>query len=157
MRKLGAGFAGGLLAGALVGAVEAVVAWLSRAGGAVLPPLGWAVLVYGAIGAVGGLGAGIVALVFRTGAFGLALAGITAGLGFVVGRFRIIRDVFLEQAPHGLLPTLVQLGALLAVLALAIVVWRALRDADERGGFLTRPGVVAALVLAIGFGWTLLS
>jgi arylsulfatase A-like enzyme len=157
MRKIGAGIAGGLLAGALVGTVEAIVAWLSRAGGAALPPIGWAMLVYGAIGAAGGLGAGIVALVLRTGAFGLALAGIAAGLGFVVGRFRIIRDVFLEQAPHGLLPTLVQLGALLGVVAVAIVVWRALRDADERRGPLTRPGVVIVLVLVLGFGWTFLA
>src|SRR5262245_36059616 len=149
MRKLGAGIAGGLLAGALVGAVEAVVAWLSRAGGAALPPLGWAVIVYGLIGALGGLGAGIVAMVLRTGAFGLALGGVTAGLGFIVGRFRIIRDVFLEQAPHGMLPTLVQLGALVGAIAFAFVVWRALRGADERRGALTRPGVVGALVLAI--------
>ena len=155
MRKLGAGIAGGLLAGALVGAVEAIVAWLSRAGGAALPPVGWAVLVYGLIGGVAGLGAGVVALVLRTGAFGLALGGITAGLGFVVGRFRIIRDVFLEQAPHGLLPTLVQLGALVAVAAAAVVVWRALRRADEGRSALTRPGVVATLVLVVGLGWML--
>jgi len=157
MRKLGAGIAGGLLAGALVGAVEALVAWLSRAGGAALPPIGWAVLVYGLVGAAAGLGAGVVALVLRTGAFGLALASVTGGLGFVVGRFRIIRDVFLEQAPHGLLPTFVQLGALVGVLALAIAVWRALRDADERRGLLTRPGVVATLVLVVGLGWMLLA
>src|SRR5258705_7826987 len=124
MRKLGAGLAGGLLAGAFVGAIEAIVAWLSRAGGAALPPLGWAVVVYGLVGAVLGLGAGVAALVLRTGAFGLALGGVAAGLGFVVGRFRVIRDVFLEQAPHGLVPMLVQVGALLAVAVAAILVWR---------------------------------
>ena len=84
MRKLGAGIAGGLLAGALVGAVEALVAWLSRAGGAALPPIGWAVLVYGLVGAAAGLGAGVVALVLRTGAFGLALASVTGGLGWML-------------------------------------------------------------------------
>ena len=157
MRKLGAGIAGGLLAGALVGAVEAFVAWLSRAGGTALPPVGWAVLVYGLVGALGGLGAGVVALVLRTGAFGLALGGIAAGLGFVVGRFRIIRDVFLEQAPHGLLPALVQLGALVAVAAVAVAVWQALRRADEGRSALTRPGVVATLVLVIGLGWMLVA
>jgi len=154
MRKVGAGIAGGLLAGALVGAIEAIVAWMSRAGGAALPPLGWAVLVYGLIGAAGGLGLGIVALVLRTGAFGLALGTVFAALGFVVGRFRVIRDVFLEQAPHGLVPTLVQAGALLAFVVLAFVVWRALRGADERRGLLTRPGVVGAIVLVVGLGWT---
>jgi arylsulfatase A-like enzyme len=157
MRKLGAGIAGGLLAGALVGAIEAIVAWMSRAGGAALPPLGWAVLVYGLIGAAGGLGLGIVALVLRTGAFGLALGVIFAGLGFVVGRFRVIRDVFLEQAPHGLVPTLVQVGALLAFVVLAIVVWRAFRGADERRGALTRPGVIGAVVLVVGLGWTMVA
>src|SRR5258706_10631036 len=110
MRRLGAGIAGGILGGALVGGIEAVVAALSRAGGTTLPPLGWAVVVYGIVGGLGGLGAGIVAMVLRTGAFGLALGGIAAGLGFVVGRFRIVRDVFLEQAPHGLVPGLVQVG-----------------------------------------------
>jgi arylsulfatase A-like enzyme len=155
MRKLGAGIAGGMLAGALVGAVEAAVAWLSRAGGATLPPLGWAVVVYGLVGGVGGLGAGVVALVLRTGAFGLALGGVAGGLGFVVGRFRVIRDVFLEQAPHGLVPLLVQAGALIAVVVVAIAVWRALRDADERRGALTRPGVVAVLIGVVGFGWAL--
>jgi arylsulfatase A-like enzyme len=157
MRKIGAGIAGGMLAGALVGAIEACVAWLSRAGGAALPPVGWAVVVYGLIGAAGGLGAGLAALVLRTGAFGLALGGVAAVLGFVVGRFRIIRDVFLEQAPHGLVPTLVQLGALVAVAAAAFLVWRALRGADERRGPLTRPGVVAALVLLLGAGWAVLA
>ncbi len=154
MRKIGAGIAGGLLAGALVGGIEAIVAWMSRAGGAVLPPLGWAVVVYGLVGAAGGLGAGIVALVLRTGAFGLALGSIAAGLGFVVGRFRIIRDVFLEQAPHGLVPTLVQVAALVGFAVLAFVVWRAFRTADERRGALTRPGVVAAIVAVLGLGWS---
>jgi len=135
MRKLGAGIAGGLLAGALVGAIEAIVAWMSRAGGAALPPLGWAVLVYGLIGAAGGLGLGIVALVLRTGAFGLALGVIFAGLGFVVGRFRVVRDVFLEQAPHGLVPTIVQAGALLAFVVLAFVPHMPSRGAkdEDRG------------------------
>jgi arylsulfatase A-like enzyme len=155
MRKLGAGLAGGMLAGALVGAVEAVVASLSRAGGTTLPPVGWAVIVYGLVGALGGLGAGVVAMVLRTGAFGLALGGVAAGLGFVVGRFRVIRDVFLEQAPHGLVPTLVQVAALAAVIAIAVAVWRALRGADERRAVLTRPGVVAVLIAVIGVGWTL--
>src|SRR5262245_31365687 len=108
VRRLGAGIAGGLLAGALVGAVEAVVAWMHRAGGAPLPPLGWAVVVYGLVGGSAGFGVGVVAAIVGTGAFGLAFGGIAAGLGFVVGRFRIVRDVFLEQAPKGVVPMLVQ-------------------------------------------------
>ena len=157
MRKIGAGVAGGMLAGALVGALEALAVWMSRAGGVALPPLGWAVAVYGLVGGLGGCAAGVVALVLRTGAFGMALGGIAAALGFVVGRFRIIRDVFLEQAPHGPVAAIVQVVALLTVVAVAVVVWRALRQADEQRGALTRPGVVAALIALVALGWTVVA
>ena len=50
-----------------------------------------------------------------------------------------------------------QVGALVAVVALAFMVWRALRGADERRGPLTRPLVVAALVAVVGLGWTLVA
>src|SRR5262245_17275110 len=115
MRKIGAGVAGGMLAGALVGAIEAIVAWRFRSGGAVLPPIGWAVLVYGLVGAVGGGGIGALARLVGTGAFGLALGAVTAGLGVAAGRFRIVHDGLLEQMPHGLAPTLEQAGALVAL------------------------------------------
>jgi arylsulfatase A-like enzyme len=154
LRPLGAGIAGGLLAGAAVGAVEALASWFGAHGAGDLPAIGWALVVYGLIGAAGGLGAGLVAAVLRTDGFGLGLAGVGAGLGFVVARFRIIRDVFLEQLPSGPLPLVVQLLGLLLTAVLAFLVWRMLRGADARRPWLTRPGVAAALVGGLAALWT---
>src|SRR5574338_1202669 len=99
LRAIGAGFAGGVVAGALVGAGEAIAAWLGAPAGAhELPALTWALLAYGAVGGAAGLGLGVLAALVGTDGFGLGLAAIGLPLAFVVGRFRIIRDVFLEQA-----------------------------------------------------------
>jgi arylsulfatase A-like enzyme len=152
-RSVGAGIAGGLLAGAAVGVIEALASWFGAHGAGDLPAIGWAMVVYGLIGGVGGFGAGLVAAVLRTDGFGLALASVGAGLGFVVARFRIIRDVFLEQLPPGPLTLVVQLIGLLLTVALAVVVWRALRGADARRRWPTRPGVVAAAVAILGVLW----
>ena len=46
-RAVGAGIAGGLLAGATVGAVEALASWFGAHGTGDLPPVTWALLVYG--------------------------------------------------------------------------------------------------------------
>jgi arylsulfatase A-like enzyme len=154
VRAVGAGLAGGLLAGAAVGAVEAVAAWIHVHGAGELPALGWALVAYGAVGAGLGLGAGIVAAVLGTDGFGFALAGIGATLAFAVARFRVVRDVFLEQVPKGMVPLLVQVGALLAVAVAGIALWRALRGADARRSALTRPVVAAALVLVLAVAWT---
>jgi len=153
MRALSAGLAGGVLAAALVGASEAVAAWVHAHGAGELPAIAWALIAYGALGAALGLGAGMVAAVLRTDGFGLALAGVAAAVGFVVARFRIVRDVFLEQLPRGPLTTVVQLGALAAVAVLAFLVWRALRGADARRRPLTRPVVAAAVVALLAGGW----
>src|SRR5262249_40112923 len=154
LRPVGAGIAGGLLAGAMVGLVEALISWFGAHGAGDLPAIGWGLVVYGLVGAAGGLGAGILAAIFRTDGFGLALAGVGAGLGFVVARFRIIRDVFLEQLPPGALTLVAQALGLLLTVALAVVVWRALRGADARRRWLTRPGMAAALVAALAVLWT---
>src|SRR5262245_7758209 len=153
-RALGAGIAGGLLGGALVGFVEALASWLGTHGTGDLPAVGWALVVYGLVGAIGGVGAGIVAAVLRTDGFALALAGVGGALGFVVARFRIIRDVFLEQLPHGPLTQVAQLAGLLLVAALAFLVWRFLRGADARRRPLTRPVVAALLVGVLATLWT---
>jgi arylsulfatase A-like enzyme len=155
MRALGAGLAGGLLAGALVGGGEAVASWWATHGAGELPPIAWAMIAYGLLGAAGGLGLGIVAAILRTDGFGLALAGVGAGLGFVVGRFRVIRDVFLEQLPGGPMTLLVQLAALLATLVVGVLIWRALRGSDARRGLLTRPVPAALLVAVLALGWSL--
>jgi arylsulfatase A-like enzyme len=153
-RAIGAAIAGGLLAGALVGVVEAVGSWVHAHGVGEMPPVAWALAAYGGVGAAIGLGIGVLAAIVGMEGFGLAFAAIAAVLGFVFARFRIIRDVFLEQAPHGPVAAAVQLGALLAVAIVAFVVWRMLRGADVRRRPLTRP-IVAAVVLAIVAGvWT---
>ncbi len=149
VRPLGAGVAGGLLAGAIVGGLEAIASWFGAHGVGDMPPVAWGMIVYGMIGAAGGLGAGIVAAILRTDGFGLALAGVGAGLGFVVARFRIIRDVFMEQLPPGSLTSAVQLGALVATIVVAFIIWRALRGADARRGLFTRPIAAAILVLVV--------
>jgi arylsulfatase A-like enzyme len=155
-RAIGAGIAGGALAGAAVGAAEAVAAWIGApAGTGGLPALTWALLAYGAVGAVAGLGAGVAAAVLRTDGFGLALVGIGVPLGFVVGRFRIIRDVFLEQAPKGTVATAVQLGALVVCLMLGAWIWWRLRGADARRSLVTRPLGALGLVVALAGVWTL--
>jgi hypothetical protein len=112
-------------------------------------------IAYGLLGAAGGLGLGIVAAILRTDGFGLALAGVGAGLGFVVGRFRVIRDVFLEQLPGGPMTLVVQLAALLATLVVGVLIWRALRGSDARRGLLTRPVPAAILVAVLALGWSL--
>ncbi len=152
-RAPGAGLAGGLLAGAAVGAAEAVAAWVHVHGPGELPALGWALVVYGTVGAGLGLGVGVVAAVLGSDGFGLALAGVGATLAFAVGRFRVIRDVFLEQVPRGPLALAVQVGALALVAVAAGLLWRALRGADKRRGALTRPGVAAVVVALLAAAW----
>jgi arylsulfatase A-like enzyme len=148
-RALGAAVAGGLLAGAAVGAAEALAAWLHAHGAGEPPALGWAIAAYGLVGGGLGLGAGVLAALLGIDGFGLGLAGVGAALGFAVARFRIIRDVFLEQLPPGPVPLLVQLGALAVVAASAFALWRALRGADARRAPLTRPAVATVVVLLL--------
>ena len=44
LRPVGAGIAGGLLAGAAVGLVEAMVSWVGAHGAGELPAIGWALV-----------------------------------------------------------------------------------------------------------------
>jgi arylsulfatase A-like enzyme len=155
MRRIGAGIAGGLLAGALVGATEAIVVWRMGVPGATLPPLGWAIAAYGALGAVGGLVAGVAAGVLRTGGFGLGLGGVLAGLGFFAGRYRILHDVLLDRPPHGLVPALVEAGAIVVGVVVALLLASALRALDERRGLVTRPGFVAVLLALVALSGAL--
>lgn len=148
-RALGTGLAGGLLAGATVGAIEAVVSWFGGHGMGEMPAIAWGLVVYGALGGLAGIGAGVVAGVLGTDGFGVALGGVLGTLGFVVARFRVIRDVFLEQAPKGLVPTLVQVAVLAAVVLVAIGIWRVFRGADARRGLLTQPLPVIVLLAVL--------
>jgi arylsulfatase A-like enzyme len=152
-RTIGAGIAGGLWAGVAVGIVEALAAWLHSHASGELPALAWASLAYGLAGAAGGFAAGLVAALTGSEGFGLALGVIAAVLAFIVGRFRIIRDVFLEQAPHGVVPLLVQVAAVFIGIGIAAVVWRQLRGADARRSWFTRPLVSAVVVIVLAAAW----
>src|SRR5439155_837105 len=88
-----------------------------------------ALVAYGAAGAGLGLGAGMVAALAGGDGFGLALAGVGTALAYAVARFRIIRDLFLEQVPHGLVPLAVQAGALAVVALGAVLLWRVVEAA----------------------------
>src|SRR5207244_7150267 len=85
-RALGAGVAGGLVAGAAVGAAEALAAWVHLHGPGELPALGWALVAYGAVGAVNGFFFGIIAAVLDTDGVALAFVGEAAPLAFGVAR-----------------------------------------------------------------------
>ena len=155
LRPVGAGIAGGLLAGAAVGLVEALISWFGAHGAGDLPAIGWALVVYGLIGAAGGLGLGILAALLRSDGFGLGLGAVGAALTFMVARFRIIRAVFLEQLPQGPLATVLQAVGALAAIVLAVLVWRLLRGADARRRWPTRPLAAAVLVAVLAVAWTL--
>ena len=154
MRALGGGIAGGLLAGAIVGAAEALGGWLHAHGIGELPALGWALLAYGAFGAVLGLGAGLVAGIMRGEGFPFAFASVGTVLGLAFARFRIIRDVFLERLPPGRGPLVLQVVAAMLAVGLGLVVWRALAGAEGRGRALTRPLYAALGVLLLATAWT---
>ena len=154
MRALGGGIAGGLLAGAIVGAAEALGGWLHAHGIGELPALGWALLAYGAFGAVLGLGAGLVAGIMRGEGFPFAFASVGTVLGLAFARFRIIRDVFLERLPPGRGPLVVQVVTAMLAVGLGLVVWRALAGAEGRGRALTRPLYAALGVLLLATAWT---
>jgi arylsulfatase A-like enzyme len=152
-RALGAGIAGGMLAGALVGVAEALTTWAHAHGAGELPPIAWAIVAYGAVGGLGGLGAGIAALVLGADGFALAFAGVGWALGTVVGRFRIFRDVFMEQVPSGTERLIVNAGVPLGLGVLALVVWWFLRGAEARRRLLTRPAVATLVLGALAAGW----
>ncbi|MFN8545920.1 MAG: sulfatase [Candidatus Binatia bacterium] len=148
-RGIGGGIAGGILAGAFVGVVEAFVAWLHAHGAGETPALAWALVVYGAVGGAVGIGAGVAAAVVGTDGFALAFAGILGSLGFMVARFRVVRDVFLEQLPQGSLAMVVQLAALAATVVVAGGLWWRLRGTAARGAAVARPLVAGGIVVAL--------
>ena len=153
MRALGGGIAGGLLAGAAVGTAEALGGWLHAHGIGELPALAWALVAYGAVGGALGLGAGLAAALVGGEGFPVAFAGVGTALGLAFARFRIVRDVFLERLPQGPGPLLVQAGAAVIAVGLAVVVWRALGGAETRGRVLTRPGRAGVGVLLLAVVW----
>jgi len=157
----GAGLAGGMFGLALVGLAEALaVLWKARS----LSDLGvvpFALIAYGILGALGGGGLGFaVGLVARArrGAFALYTAVLFFGGAAVIGHFRIIRDVFDEQMPQGLIPRLGLVAVLVLLALVALGLFRLARRLEEGrfGQRLTRPlgailtmGVVAAVAVGV--------
>src|SRR2546427_4538952 len=139
MRALGGGIAGGLLAGAAVGTAEALGGWLHAHGIGELPALAWGLVAYGAVGGALGLGAGLAAALVGGEGFPVAFAGVGTALGLAFARFRIVRDVFLERLPQGPGPLLVQAGAAVIAVGLAVGVGRGVRGARAGGRGLHRP------------------
>lgn len=152
-RPLAAGLAGGLLAGAVIGLLEAMASWLLGHGSGEPPAIGWAILAYGGLGAVAGSAIGAGAALLRSEGFPPAVALVGCGLGFVVARFRIVRDVFLEQPPGGVAGLAGHALAAAVTLGLAVGLWRWLRGADGRNRLLTRPLGASAVALAAAAGW----
>ena len=144
LRPIGAGVAGGLLAGAAIGAIEALASWWGAHGAGELPAVAWGLVVYGAIGALGGLGLGLVAA-------DAAHRRLRAGARDHRRRARVRR----RAIPHR--PRRLPRAAPARAAAdgrsswsrcsrrsrLAFALWRWLRGADGRRGWLTRPGVAA--------------
>ena len=151
---IGSSLAGAALAGAVVGLGEAAIVIAERHLGLDAGLLYFALLSYGGIGALIGLGLGIaLRVVGASGPTGFALggAGLLAVLVTIIGRFRVFRDVFNETfdgAPIS--PFTFQIASAvgaLALFALAFILWRAIA---RRVPVLASPlVVVGALVLAV--------
>jgi arylsulfatase A-like enzyme len=110
-------------------------------------------LVYGALGAAGGLGLGVLAALLGLEGFAVAFPAVLVGVGLLVGRFRVIRDVFLEQLPSGPMPLVVQAVAAVTCLLLGVWLWSRLRSIEERRFLVANPLVAVLVVAAIGGGW----
>ncbi len=150
---IGRAVAGATLAGVLIGLGEAAIVIVERHLGLDAGLLYFALLSYGGIAALIGVGIGIALAVVRASgpvAFGLSGATILAVLATIIGRFRVFRDVFNETfdgAPIS--PAMFQvasLGGAMLVFALAFFAFRALA---RRVPALASPVVVLG-ALAVG-------
>jgi arylsulfatase A-like enzyme len=158
-----AGCAGGMLGMALVGLLEAGGVLLRAGSLADLGVLPFALITYGVCGALGGAGLGFaVGLVARAGSgtFPMYMAGFFFVAASVIGRFRVIRDVFDEQMPQGIIAILGQLVALLLLALVAVGIFRLARRLTARapGAYLANPfGAIIALGGAVAVALVLSS
>jgi arylsulfatase A-like enzyme len=158
-RVIGRALAGSVLAGVVVGLVEAGIVTVERHLGLDLGLLFFALFFYGLIGAGVGLGVGLaLRLLTRVAdetAFGIAGATTLAALAFIIGRFRVFRDVFNETfdgAP--LTPFQFQIASLAAALAVFVLVWIGFRAVARRRPMLASPlAVLGTVVLVAGLCW----
>jgi arylsulfatase A-like enzyme len=137
----------------LVGLGEAAIVIAERHLGLDPSLLFFALLFYGGIAALIGLGMGIVlSFVTRDGtvAFGLSGAVVLAALVTIIGRFRVFRDVFNETfdgAP--LTPMQFQLASLASAVALLVLGFFVLRTLARRQGAIASPVAVLGALVAL--------
>ena len=152
---IGRAVAGAALAGVMVGVGEAAIVTAERHLGLDTGLLFFALLSYGGIGALVGVGIGVaLRVVSRPSgalAFGLSGATVLAVLVTIIGRFRVFRDVFNETfdgAPIS--PLMFQVASLVGALLVFGLAFVALRALARRQPWLASPLVViGALVLVI--------
>ncbi len=149
-----AGLSGGFLAGILLGLLEAI--WILVMKGSSLDIFPYAMLMYGIIGALvgtgGGIFFGIIALAFghvkgTVNSFALIFAGWFSLNLLILGRFRLFRDVWKEQA----LPKTVLL-MLLLVCGITFVGLFVLSRTDKRAKdlYAIRPILLGGILIAAG-------
>ncbi len=151
LKKIPSAVFGGFVGGALVGLAEAVL--IAAGGGAEeFGVFRFGAISYGLIGGAMGAGIGVGTAVLGFLARDARLAGalsagaVAALLGLAVARFRIVRDVFLENLPIASTQGLVvHAGLLVGALLVLWLVRRALLASSREGG----AGIVSAVVLAV--------
>jgi arylsulfatase A-like enzyme len=150
-RKIPAGMVGGFVGGALVGLAEAALI-AATGGGDEFGVFRFGVISYGLIGAVLGAGVGVATAILSffardaRSASALSTGAVAAVLGLAVARFRIVRDVYLENLPIGSKEGLiVHIGLLVAAIVLLVVLRRLMLALSREGG----AGIVAASILAV--------
>jgi arylsulfatase A-like enzyme len=154
---IGRAVAGAALAGMLVGLGEAAIVIVERHLGLDAGLLYFALLSYGGIAALIGIGIGIALAIVRASgpvAFGLSGAAILAVLATIIGRFRVFRDVFNESfdgAP--ITPMQFQIASLFGAILVFAVTFLAFRAIARRVPALASPlvvlgGLVAGIVIA---------
>jgi arylsulfatase A-like enzyme len=151
VKKIPAGMIGGFVGGCLAGLAEAVLI-ATTGGGDEFGVFRFAAISYGLIGAAIGAGIGIGTAVLSflardaRSAAALAAGAVAALLGLAVARFRIVRDVYLENLPIGSSEGLmVHAGLVLAAIVVLLVVRRLVLAVSREGS----SGMAAASMLAL--------
>lgn len=156
------GGASGALGGLLLGIGEVVYLTARHSNLTFLTALPYATLLYGAIGLLGGAGLGLLLWAFSRATSPQQQAGLTArwsaglliaGVGLVVARYRLIRDVFEERFQTFSLQGLLVHAALLvgALALLGATLFLGKRLARTRAGrFLARGGSFLLVLLLLG-------
>lgn len=156
------GLSAGALGGLLVGVAEVLVLALSKGNPQDLTALPYAVILYGLFGLLGGAGLGLLFyLIMRSlrpqnpaaGTARWSLALILSGMGVLVARYRIVRDVFHEHlrllSPQGLLVHAgLALGTLVLLIGLLYLFRRLQRS--RAGRFLVGGGALLLVLILLG-------